>query len=122
MSAPLPDELSAIALSPRTPDGRAFANVEHTELNRGSIRHQSHLSAQGINLTNDLTLRDASDGRVARHLRNLVHVHRHQTGLCSQIGTCTGRFTARMTTSDDYHIILEFHPSLLIFRKSNKKI
>ena len=121
MSAPLPDELPSIALSPWTPDGRTLAHVEHTELNRGGIRYQTHLSAQGIDLANNLTLRDTSDSRVTRHLCNLVHVHRHQAGLGSQIGTCASRFTTRMTPSNDYHIILEFHPYLLFFRKSNKK-
>ena len=45
MSAPLPDELPSIALSSWTPDGGTLTHVEHTELNRGSIRHQSHLSS-----------------------------------------------------------------------------
>ena len=45
MSAPLPDELPTIALGPWTPDGGTLTHVEHTELNRGSIRHQSHLSS-----------------------------------------------------------------------------
>ena len=121
MPAPLPDKLPSVALGPRTPHSWTFANVQHTELYRGGVSHQSHLAAEGINLAHNLPLGDTADGRIARHLRNLVHVHRHEAGFGTHIGTGAGCFAPRMTTSDDQNIIVEFHSLLIIFRKSKKK-
>ena len=109
MPAPFPDELPTVALGTGAPHGGSLSYVEHTELDGGGICHQSHLSAECIDLTHDLTFGNAADGRVARHLCNFVHVHGYQTGLGSYIGTGTGRLTARMPSSDHQNIILEFH-------------
>ena len=65
MPAPLPDELSSVALGSRTPHGRTLAHVQHAELYRGSIRHQSHLTSKCIDFTYDLSLGDTSDSRIA---------------------------------------------------------
>ena len=103
--SPLPDKLASVALGTRAPNGRPFANVQHTELDGGGISHQTHLSAKGIDLSYNLPLGDASDGRVARHLGNLIHVHCHQTSLGTHIGTGTSCLTACMTSSNDDYII-----------------
>ena len=45
VSAPLPDELSSVALGSWRPNGRSLAHVQHPELYGGSVSQQSHLSA-----------------------------------------------------------------------------
>jgi hypothetical protein len=106
MASPFPDKLSSVALGTGAPYGWALTHIEHAELNGGGIRDQTHLSAQGINLTHNLTFGNATHGRIARHLPNLVHVHRHQAGLRTHVGCCTGSLAACMSTSDDNHIVV----------------
>ena len=109
MPAPLPNEFSSVALSPRTPDSRPLTYVEHTELYRRGICHQSHLTSKRINLTHYLTFGDTSDSRIARHLRNLIHIHCYQTGLGTHIGAGTSGLATCVTTSDNEHIIVKLH-------------
>ena len=120
MPAPFPDKLSSVALSPRTPNGRPLADIQHPELYRGGIRHQTHLSTKSIYLSDNLSLSNATNGRIARHLCNLVHVHRHQTGLSTHIGTGAGCLATRMTSSNDNHIVFQYHTFTLSARKNTK--
>ena len=113
MSAPLPNEFPSIALSSWTPHSRTLAYVQHTELYGGGISHQTHLTSKRINLTYNLTFGDTTNSWVARHLRNLIHVHRHQTGLSTHIGRSAGCLTTCMTTSDNDDIILQNHNQCL---------
>ena len=84
--APFPDKLTPVALGTRTPNGRSLAAIEHTELDGGGIGHQSHLSTQRIYLAHDLSLGNTTDGRIARHLRYLVHIHGDKQCLRSHVG------------------------------------
>ena len=63
--SPFPNEFAAVALCPGTPHGRSFRHVEHAELYRRGIGHQTHLSAHGIYLAHDLSFGDASHSGVA---------------------------------------------------------
>ena len=103
--SPLPDEFSSIALGPWTPYGRAFAHIQHAELNARGISHQSHLSAQGIYFSHDLSLGYSANGRIARHLCNLVHVHRHEECLGAHIGRGTSRLAPCMSASYYYYFV-----------------
>ena len=114
-SAPFPDKLPSVALGTRTPHSRTLTYVQHTELDRGRICHKSHLTSQRINLTHNLPLSDTTNGRVARHLRNLVHVHRDQTGFGPHIGTGTSSLATSVTTPNYQHVIVQFHPSFSNF-------
>ena len=59
---------AAITLRPRRPYRRSLAAVQHSELNAGEIGRPAHDPAKGIDLAGDRALRDAADGRIARHL------------------------------------------------------
>ena len=112
-STPFPDELPSVALGTGTPYGRSFTNVQHPELDGSGIRHETHLTSQGIDLAHNLPLGNTTNGRVARHLGNLVHVHRHQTGLSTHVGAGTGCLATCMSASDDNHIIFQYHILLI---------
>ena len=99
----------SVALAARTPHSRSLALVEQAELDSAAVRDDTHLSSQRINLTHDLSLCDTAYGRIATHLRDLVHVHRDQQGLTAHAGSCTRRFTTGMTGADYYHIVSEIH-------------
>ena len=102
---PFPDELAPVALCAWTPHGWSLGAVEHAELDGGGICHLSHLTAQRVNLADYLSFGNATDGRVARHLGNLVHVHCHQTRLCSHVCRSCCSFTSSVPAADDYYIV-----------------
>ena len=58
----------------------ALAAVEHTVLNAGRIRRPGHLSAQCIDLSNEVSLGRAADGRIARHIAYSVQIDRKTRG------------------------------------------
>ena len=99
--SPLPDELPAVALCPRTPHCRSFRAVEHTELDGGGVGDKAHLSAEGVDLAYNLSLGYSADGRIAAHLPYLVHVHRYQTRLRTDVGGGRGGLTTGVATSDN---------------------
>ena len=108
-SAPFPDKLTTVALGTGTPHGRSLASVQHTELDGCGIRHQTHLSTQGVYLADNLSFRNTAHGWVARHLCYLVHVHGDQTGLCSHVGCSTGCLAAGMATTDYQYVVVQNH-------------
>ncbi len=79
--APCPDELVAVTLRTRAPHGGAFGAVEYAELDGGLVSHQSHVSAQGVYFSNDLSFGNAAYGGITAHLPDFVHVHRDKAGL-----------------------------------------
>ena len=79
--SPGPDKFPAVALGTRTPHGRSLGTVQHTELDGGLVCHQPHVSSQGVNLSDDLSLGNTPYGRVTTHLPDFVHVHCNQAGL-----------------------------------------
>ena len=107
--APFPDELAAVALSARAPHGRAFRFVEHAELDGGGIGDDTHAAPESVDLAYYLSLGDAANGRVARHLRYLVHVHRNEARVGTETRSSVSRLATRMTASDNDNIVKMFH-------------
>ena len=50
-----------IALHAQTVHRWSFSHIEHSALQKSSVRRFCHLSAQGVNLTHKMSLRRASD-------------------------------------------------------------
>ena len=73
------------------------------------VGDDTHLSAQCINLSHNLSLGNTAYGRIATHLTNLVHVHRYQAGLGSHVcgGSCS--LASGVTTTDNENVIIESH-------------
>ena len=113
--SPFPDKLSSVALGTGAPYGRTFADVEHSELDGGFIRYDTHLSAQCIDFAHNLSLGNTSDGGVATHLTNLVHIHRYQTGFGTHVCRGCSSLASGMSSTDNEHVIIEFHTSFNLY-------
>ena len=107
--SPFPDELATVALSTRTPYGRSLSYIKHTELDSRLVGDDTHLSAQCINLSHNLSLGNTAYGRIATHLTNLVHVHRYQAGVGAHVcrGSCC--LASGVPSTDNEYVIIEVH-------------
>ena len=63
-----------VALRPWGLDGGALGGVQQAELDTGRIGGQAHLTAEGIDLADDVALGLSPDGGVAAHLGDGVDV------------------------------------------------
>ena len=100
-----------VRLRPRTVHRRAFAAVEHPELNPGRVDAPPHLPAESVDLTNDLPLGDAADRRIATHRPDGVGVHRQQDGAQPEARRRQRGFDARVpgADDDDVAVVIEIH-------------
>ncbi len=101
-----PDEClvqRAISLHARRANCRALAGVERARLDRGRIRGTGHDTAHRIDLFDEVTLADATDGGVATHLtQRLDGLGEQQRARTHARGRERG-FGARVpATHDDY--------------------
>src|SRR5690242_10590041 len=53
--------------------------VEQTKLDSGVVDHPTHDSAESIYLANEMAFRNATDGRVTRHLSDEIEIERDQS-------------------------------------------
>jgi hypothetical protein len=86
--------------------GWAFAAIQHPELNPGGINCLTHQSTQRINLSHNLTLGNASDGRIAGHLPHRVEIGGQQSGAGTYPGSSGRCFGTRMSGSDHDDVVL----------------
>ena len=96
-----------VALRPRRMHGGAFGAIEHPKLDAGRVGDSPHRPAEGVNLANDLSFGDATNGRVTTHLTDGVGVHRQKRSAQPEPGRGEGGFragvaAATMTTSKSY--------------------
>ena len=106
---PCTGKLPFIALRTRTPHRRTFGAVKHPELQGAVVRHQTGVSAEGINLPDDLSFGDSADGRVAGHLGKARQIHRNQQNGRTHIGRCHRRFTAGMAATNHNDVVPFLH-------------
>src|SRR5206468_2815885 len=59
---------STVALSARRPDRRTLAAIEHAELQHREVGRAAHDPAQRVHFPNHGSLRDPTNGGIARHL------------------------------------------------------
>ena len=93
-----------IRLRPRRPDSRAATTIEKLELYACSVDCFRHQSAQRIDLSNQMSLRRAADGRVAGHVRDGFSRERTQTDTSPQPRGGPRCFDTGMAGADHYHI------------------
>ena len=103
--------LPLVALRSRRPHRRPARGVQQAELDADSVRNLAHDAAQRIYFAHQVALGDAADGRVARHLRDQVEIEAKQRRAQSHARGRHRRFTARVSCSHYYDIVL--------FRKSH---
>ena len=95
-----------VALRARRPYGRAARSVQQTELDADRIRDLAHDSAKSIHLADQMSLGDAANRRVARHLRDEIDVQRVERGLQSHACGGHGGLASGMASADDDYIEL----------------
>ena len=95
-----------VGLDPGAVHGGAFAPVEQAELEARRVGEDPHRPAQGVDLSDDLPLGHAADGRVATHLADGVDVDRQQGRPEAHPARRQGRFQASMPRADDEDVIL----------------
>ena len=98
-----------IALGTRRPDRRTARGVQQAELDAHSIRDLAHNAAQRIDFAHQVTLGDATYGRVARHLCDQVDVEGVKASLQTHARGRHGGFATGMacTNNDDIELLGE---------------
>ena len=107
--APCPYELGTVALGAWAPHGGAFGAVKYAELYGGSVSDESHMAAKSIYLSDNLSFSYTSDGRIAAHLPNLVHIHGNETGLGTHLSSGSSGLATRVACTDHNNVILKVH-------------
>jgi hypothetical protein len=88
-------------LGTRSANGRAFAGIELAELDPGRVDGLGHLAAESVDLFNEVALADPPDGRVARHLADVVEVQGNHQRPAAQACGRQGGFDAGVPGADD---------------------
>ena len=83
--------------------------VQHPELDRRAIGHDTRVSAHRVDFADNLSLGYSAYGRVARHLRELGHIHRHQQRPATHIGRRRRRLASGVPASYHDNVEFEFH-------------
>jgi hypothetical protein len=73
-------ELS-VSLRPRSPHGRAFFPIQHTELDAALVGSTTHEAVKGVNFPDQMALAQSAYRGVAGHDANSVPTMRHQCSL-----------------------------------------
>ena len=89
----------------------------------GPVGDPAHLTAEGVDLLDELALGEAADRGIAGHERKGIEVDVEQKGLAAHPGRREGRLAARMTASDDDDVVFVhilpppgLHPIVFISR------
>jgi hypothetical protein len=95
-----------IALRSRSPDARALGGIQHAELNAGRIGVQPHRTAEGIDFTDHMALRQTADRRVTGHLPDGVGILSEQEGFAAQAGRSHCGLYACMASPNNDDIVI----------------
>ena len=101
----------AVGLSSGRANGCPFAGVQRSELNARFIGGEGHRAAQGVDLPNEMSLADAADRRIARHLAEGFDAVRDQQGSAAASRRCESRLGSGVAATDHDHVECgwEFH-------------
>ena len=98
-----------VALEAGGLDGRAFGGVQQAEVDGGLVGDPAHLTAQGVDLLDELALGEAADRGVAGHQRNRVQVDVEQQRLAAHPRRRERRLAARVPSPDHNDVIFPAH-------------
>lgn len=79
----------------------SFGCVEEAELDAGFVDGFGHFAAEGVQLADEVTFAESTDGGVAGHLADGLEVHGEQEGFEADAGGGEGGFDAGVSASDD---------------------
>jgi hypothetical protein len=95
---------SAVSLDPRPPHRWSFAAVEHSAVDRGTVRSARHQPIEHIEFADEMTFADAAYRWVARHLANVLGAERQQSDAHAATRRRGRSFAPGMASSDDKDI------------------
>jgi hypothetical protein len=82
-----------------------FSAVEQAELDSRAIDRLAHQSTEGIDLSDDLTLGNPADGRVATHLSDRIEVPCKECDACAEPSGRSSSLGPGMPGADNDHVI-----------------
>lgn len=95
-----------VALGSECPDRRAFFLIEESELDSGQVGVEADFAAQGVDLADQVSFGQATDGGVARHLSDGIEVQGQEERLTPQPGGGECSFDTGVSATDDDGIVL----------------
>jgi hypothetical protein len=102
-------------LGPGALDSQTFFCIQAPELNACLVCVLGHLSAEGVDLFNQVSLGKTTDSRVAAHGSNVIEVDSEEKGGVAHAGCCECGLASCMTGADHNHVVL----SLVLRQTSN---
>jgi hypothetical protein len=93
-------------------DGRSFGSVEEAEVDGSPVGNPAHLTTQGVDLLDELTLGETAYRRIAGHQGNGVEVDIEQERLTTHTRCRKGSLAACVAAPDNDHIIFFVHAHL----------
>ncbi len=94
----------AVSLRSGGSNGWPLAAVEHAKLDAALVGGHRHGPTQRIDFLDQMTLADATDGRVAAHLAEGFHIVAEQQGLHAHACRCQRSLGAGMAAADNDHV------------------
>jgi hypothetical protein len=96
----------AVALRARPLHRRTLGAVEDLELDAGAVGRLPHQPAQRVDLLDQVSLGQATDGRVARHAADRFAQHRHHGHTGAAAGANPRRLRAGVPAADDEDVVV----------------
>ena len=85
--------------------GGTLAAIQYAELDAGPVNAMRHLAAHGVDLTHQVPLGNAADGRIAGHQGNAVQVGRENRRATPQARGGKGGLATSVSSAYDNHIV-----------------
>ncbi len=99
---------ATVDLAARPTNGGALGTVQQTELDARDVGQTPHDPIQGVDLSHQMPLAQAADGRVAGHLADGLQLLRQQDRARARASRRRSRFTAGVAAADDDNVEDDF--------------
>ena len=97
--------LLLVALRARGPHGRAARGIQQAELDADGVGDFAHDAAESIDFADEVSLGNAADGGIARHLRDEVDVERVERSLQAHASGGHGGLASGMAGANHHNVI-----------------
>jgi hypothetical protein len=85
-------------------DGWSFGAIEQTELDTGLVRNPAHQAVERIDLANQMTLAEPTNGRIARHFADGGRLVGDERGLGAHACSSSSSLATRVAAADNNDI------------------
>jgi hypothetical protein len=104
-----------ISLGPGAPNGGALLSVEHAKLNPATVRSATHDPIKGVNLSNEVSFPQSTNGWVAGHHPDRVSFVGDEQRIRAHASCSRSRFGPSVPATHDDYIIMRCHRKPLGF-------